>query len=71
MAALAPRIVALAGSPRRGSPDRRLLRYAIAGVVEAGGQVAELGPAALELPSTTAISSILVRAVPAELGQIS
>jgi chromate reductase, NAD(P)H dehydrogenase (quinone) len=46
----APRILALAGSLRKGSLNRRLLRYAIAGAVEAGGRVEELGPEALELP---------------------
>jgi chromate reductase, NAD(P)H dehydrogenase (quinone) len=46
----APRILALAGSLRKGSLNRRLLRYAIAGAVEAGGRVEELGPDALELP---------------------
>lgn len=46
----APTILAIAGSLRKGSLNRRLLRYAIAGAVEAGGQVAELGPDAVALP---------------------
>ncbi|HEV8672566.1 MAG TPA: NAD(P)H-dependent oxidoreductase [Methylomirabilota bacterium] len=46
----APRILAFAGSLRKGSLNRKLLRYAIAGAVEAGGQVEELGPEHLELP---------------------
>ncbi len=50
MAAPAPRILAFAGSLRKGSLNRRLLPYAIAGAVEAGGRVEELGPEALELP---------------------
>lgn len=44
------RIIALAGSLRAGSFNRRLLRYAISGAVAAGGQVDELGPQWLELP---------------------
>src|SRR5262249_31044776 len=46
----APRILAFAGSLRKSSLNRRLLRYAIDGAVAAGGQVEELPPEFLQLP---------------------
>ncbi|MGH7324673.1 MAG: NADPH-dependent FMN reductase [Candidatus Rokuibacteriota bacterium] len=46
----APQIVAFAGSLRRESYNRRLLRYAIDGARTAGGDVEELGPDHLALP---------------------
>jgi chromate reductase len=46
----APLILALCGSLRKGSLNRRLLPYAIEGAVAAGGRVVELGPEALDLP---------------------
>src|SRR2546427_9785796 len=45
-----PRILAFAGSLRKGSFNRMLLRYAILGAREAGGDVEELGPEHLTLP---------------------
>ncbi|HEY3066214.1 MAG TPA: NAD(P)H-dependent oxidoreductase [Methylomirabilota bacterium] len=45
-----PRIVAFAGSLRQASFNRLLLRYAVAGAREAGGEVEELGPEQLALP---------------------
>ena len=45
-----PRILAFAGSLRKGSFNRMLLRYAILGAREAGGDVEELGPEHLMLP---------------------
>ena len=45
-----PRILAFAGSLRKGSFNRMLLRYAILGAREAGGDVEELGPDHLTLP---------------------
>jgi NAD(P)H-dependent FMN reductase len=45
-----PEILALCGSLRKGSLNRRLLPYAIEGATAAGGRVEELGPEALELP---------------------
>src|SRR5438552_10040617 len=45
-----PRILAFAGSLRKGSFNRMLLRYAILGAREAGGHVEELGPEQLMLP---------------------
>ncbi len=44
------RILAFAGSLRKGSLNRRLLRNAIEGVRAAGGDVEELAPEALALP---------------------
>jgi NAD(P)H-dependent FMN reductase len=44
------KIVAFAGSLRKGSLNRRLLRYAIEGAAAAGGAVEELPPDALALP---------------------
>ncbi len=44
------RILAFSGSLRKGSFNRRLLRYAILGAREAGGEVEELGPEHLLLP---------------------
>jgi chromate reductase, NAD(P)H dehydrogenase (quinone) len=46
----APRLLAFAGSLRKGSLNRRLLRHAIEGATAAGSQVDELGPEWLELP---------------------
>jgi chromate reductase, NAD(P)H dehydrogenase (quinone) len=46
----APRILAFAGSLRKGSLNRRLLRYAIEGAEAAGGAVEELPPDGLALP---------------------
>jgi NAD(P)H-dependent FMN reductase len=45
-----PRVVAFAGSLRKASLNRRLLRYAIEGAETAGGVVDELPPDALALP---------------------
>src|SRR5947208_17092552 len=45
-----PRILAFAGSLRKGSFNRMLLRYAILGPREAAGHVEELGPEQLMLP---------------------
>src|SRR2546427_12300213 len=45
-----PRILAFAGSLRKGSFNRMLLRYAILGAREAAGDVEELGPEHLTLP---------------------
>ena len=45
-----PRILAFAGSLRKDSYNRRLLRYAVAGAVGAGGEVEELSPGTLQLP---------------------
>src|SRR2546427_8864340 len=45
-----PRILAFAGSLRKGSFNRMLLRYAILGAREAGGDVEGLGPEHLTLP---------------------
>jgi chromate reductase, NAD(P)H dehydrogenase (quinone) len=45
-----PRILAFAGSLRKGSFNRLLLRHAILGAREAGGDVEELGPEHLTLP---------------------
>jgi chromate reductase, NAD(P)H dehydrogenase (quinone) len=45
-----PRILAFAGSLRKASLNRRLLRYAIDGARAAGGQVEELPPESLQLP---------------------
>ena len=50
MTSPAPRILAFAGSLRKSSLNRRLLRYAIDGAVAAGGQVEELPPEFLQLP---------------------
>jgi chromate reductase len=44
------RILAFAGSLRKESLNRRLLRYAIEGARGAGGEVEELGPEPLALP---------------------
>ena len=44
------RLLAFAGSLRKGSFNRILLRYAILGAREAGGDVEELGPEHLTLP---------------------
>jgi NAD(P)H-dependent FMN reductase len=48
--AAAPRVLAFAGSLRKGSLNRRLLRYAVEGAEAAGGAVDELPPDALALP---------------------
>jgi NAD(P)H-dependent FMN reductase len=45
-----PRVLAFAGSLRKGSFNRMLLRHAILGAREAGGDVEELGPEHLMLP---------------------
>ncbi|MBI4638977.1 MAG: NAD(P)H-dependent oxidoreductase [Candidatus Rokubacteria bacterium] len=45
-----PRILALAGSLRKASFNRKILRYAIEGARAAGGKVEELGPEWLRLP---------------------
>jgi NAD(P)H-dependent FMN reductase len=45
-----PRVLAFAGSLRKGSFNRLLLSYAILGAREAGGEVEELGPEHLMLP---------------------
>ena len=45
-----PQLLAFAGSLRKGSYNRILLRYAILGAREAGGDVEELGPEHLTLP---------------------
>src|SRR5436190_7559146 len=45
-----PRILAFAGSLRKGSFNRMLLRYAVLGAREAGGHVEELDPGHLMLP---------------------
>jgi chromate reductase len=50
MSETGPRILAFAGSLRKGSFNRMLLRYAILGAREAGGDVEELGPEHLMLP---------------------
>jgi NAD(P)H-dependent FMN reductase len=46
----APRLLAIAGSLRAGSFNRLALRYAIAGALEAGAVIEEVGPDALRLP---------------------
>jgi chromate reductase, NAD(P)H dehydrogenase (quinone) len=45
-----PRILAFAGSLRKDSYNRKLLKYAIQGAQAAGGRVVELGPERLVLP---------------------
>src|SRR5262245_4722461 len=50
MSHIEPRILAFAGSLRKGSLYRRLLRHAIEGAEGAGGTVEELPPDALALP---------------------